>query len=169
MKIIEAMKKVKELLIKADDLRQKVHTYCADQTHETPMYGTTQGEKIKEWVQAHHDILKEIIALRVGVQRTNLATKVTIELGGKPVTKTIAEWIHRRRDVADLEYRIWNGIGDRNLREGFVKSSTGESVEVKIRRHYDPQTRDRFVDLFRSEPGIIDRTLEVTNAVTELT
>ena len=168
MKIIEGMKKIKELQIKAEDLRKKVATYCADQSHETPIYGKDQAEKIKEWVQSHGDILKEILGLRVAIQRTNIQTSVTIELDGKQVQKSIAEWIHRRRDLAGLELALWTGIGDRGLREGIVKTSTGETMEVKIRRYYDPSERDKRMELYRSEPSVIDRTLEVTNAVTEL-
>lgn len=168
MKIIEAMKLQKELLVKAEDLRKKVSTYCADQSHETPVYGTEQGEKIKEWIQAHSDVIKQINKLRVAVQRANLETNVTIELGGKSVTKCIAEWIHRRRDLSAMELSIWRGIGDRGLKEGLIRQSTGETYEVKIRRYYDPNERDNAVELYRNEPSIIDRTLEVVNAVTEV-
>jgi len=167
MKLIEAMKKIKELRIKAEDIKSKVGTYCADQSHETPVY-PDQKAKIKEWTQSYSDILKEILSLRVAIQRTNLATEVTIELGGKQVTKTIAEWIHRRRDLADLEKAVWNVIGDRGLREGTVQTSTGEKTEVKIRRYYDPEERDNKTELFRSEPSVVDSTLEVVNAVTDL-
>ena len=167
MKLIEAMKKIKELRIKADDLASKVTTYCADQSHETPVY-PDQKAKIKEWTQAHSDVLKEILSLRVSIQRTNLQTDVTIELGDKQITKSIAEWIHRRRDLAGLEEGLWRAIGDRGLKEGTVQTSTGEKTEVKIRRYYDPEERDNKVALYRSEPSVIDRTLEVTNAVTDL-
>ncbi len=168
MKIIEAMKKIKELQIKAEDLRKKVGTYCADQSHETAMYGAEQKTKIKEWIQGHGDVIKQILELRVAIQRTNINTSVTIELGGKQVTKTIAEWIHRRRDLAASDLSIWQGIGDRGLKEGTILSSTGEKVEVRIRRYYDPSERDAAIDLYRTEPGIIDRTLEVINAVTDI-
>lgn len=168
MKIIEAMKKIKELQIKAEDLRKKVATYCADQSHETAVYGDRQKGQINEWIQSHGDVLKEILKLRVAIQRTNLDTPVVIELGGKGVTKSIAEWIHRRRDLAGLELQVWHGIGDRGLKEGLIKSSTGETTEVKIRRYYSPVERDTAIELYRSEPSIIDRTLEVTNAITDI-
>jgi len=168
MKIIEAMKKIKDLQIKADDLRKKVSTYCADQTIETPVYGDNQEKQVKEWIQSYGDIIKEILKLRIGIQRTNLGTRVTIELGGKQVTKSIAEWIHRRRDLAEYDKSIWSVLGDRGLREGIIKTSTGESQEVKIRRYYNPKERDEKIELYRSEPSIIDSTLEVTNAVTDI-
>ena len=168
MKLIEAMKKIKDLTVKATDLQAKVAAHCANLDIETPLYADPKSQ-VAEWIQAHHDILKEILALRVGIQRTNLQTSVTIELGGKQVTKSIAEWIHRRRDLAGLEMGMWSKLGDRGLREGTITQSTGaEPRAVKIVRHFDPKQRDAAVDLYRSEPSKIDGTLEVVNAVTEV-
>jgi hypothetical protein len=168
MKLIEALKQEKELLRKADDLAEKVHRYCADQSHETPVYGSRQKEQIDEWIQSHSDVLREVLRLRVAIQRTNLATPVTIELGGKQVTKTIAEWVHRRRSLANKERDLWAKIGDRGLREGVIRTSTNEEQKVEIRRYYDPVQRDKMVDIFQGEPIKIDSTLEVINAVTDL-
>lgn len=167
MKIIEAMKKIKELQVKAEDLRRKIGTYCADQSHETAVYGPNQKDKINEWLQGHSDVIREILKLRISIQRTNLATPVTIELDNTQVTKTIAEWIHRRKDLSALQLTAWGQLGDRGLKEGTIKSSTGELQEVKIRRYYDPAERDGKIELYRSEPSVIDRTLEVINAVTD--
>lgn len=168
MKLIEALKKTKELTIKAEDLRGKVAKYCAIPSNETAVYGDRQKVQIEEWIQSHSDVLKEILRLRVAIQKTNLVTNVDIMLGDKTVTKTIAEWIHRRKDLAQMELAMWNSIGDRNIREGTVPTSTGEKQEIKIVRYYDPKTRDEKVELYRTEAGIIDRTLEVTNAITDL-
>lgn len=168
MKIIEAMKKIKELQVKAEDLRDKVSKYCAHQSLETPLYGKDQAEKIKEWLQGVSDVYREILRLRVAIQRTNLATNVTIELDGKQVTKSIAEWIHRRRDLAELERKVWESLTDRGLKEGILTNSQGEKVEVKIVRYYDPNQRDGKIACYRDEPSIVDRTLEVINAVTDV-
>ncbi len=168
MKLIQAMKKLKDLNLKAEDLRSKVGQFCADLTIETPVYPDQRG-KISEWIQAHGDILKEILSLRVAIQRTNLATPVAIEIDGKQVTKSIAEWIHRRRDLAKVEMEIWGKLGDRGLREQNVQTSpNGPVTEVRIRRYYDPQEKDRRLALYRSEPSVIDATLEVVNATTDL-
>lgn len=170
MKLIEGMKLIKELQLKANDLRDKVKQYCADFDFETPMY-PDQKRQISEWIQAHSDILKNILGLRVSIQRTNLATPVTIEIGGKSVSKTIAEWIHRRRDLAKEEFTMWAGLSDKGLKEGQTLPATSPGVAptpVKLRRYYDPSERDAKVELYRSEPGIIDRTLEVVNATTDL-
>ena len=167
MKIIEAMKRIKHLQEKCADLREKVARYCADLDFETPAY-TDQGAQITEWLQSHEDTIQEIAKLRVAISRTNLATSVTIELGGKSVTKTLAEWIQRRKDLAKLDLEMWSKLGDRGLKEGVMQNTTGGTLQVKIRRYYDAPARDNRLALYKSEPTIIDGQLEVTNAVTDL-
>jgi hypothetical protein len=168
MKIIEAMKLIKELSQKRDDLVIKVKDHCADLDYQTPLYPDPNGQ-IQKWIQAHSDICKEILQLRTRIQKTNLATTVTIVLDGKEITKTIAEWIHRRKDLAGNELTIWSALNDRGLKEGMLPGPPGkEAVQVKIRRYFDPVQRDRKIELFRSEPGIIDRNLEVINAITDV-
>lgn len=168
MKIIQAMKKLKDLATKSQDLRGKISQHSADLTMETPVY-QDQRRQVTEWLQAHSDILKEILRLRIAIQRTNLATEVAIEIGGKTVTKCIAEWVHRRRDLAKMEMESWQKLTDRGLKEQNVQTTPGGPVtEIRIRRHYDVQERDRSIELYRSEPSIIDGTLEVVNATTDL-
>lgn len=168
MKLIEAMKKVKDLQVKVDDLKSKIAMHCVDLDFETPYYGNDQKATVDGWLQSVHDILKEILELRIRIQKTNLGTPVTINLNGMPVTKTIAEWIHRRRDLAASEMDLWKRLTDRGLKEGTVTLTSNERKEVKIRRYYTPAQRDEMIERFRSEPSTIDATLEVVNAVTEL-
>lgn len=167
MKLIEALKKMQDLQKKADDLREKVSKHSAYLSYETPVY-SDQKKQVSEWIQAHGDILKEILRLRIAIQKTNLAVDVTIEIDGEPVTKTIAEWIHRRRDLAASEEKMWRQLTDRGLKEGVLKQSTGENITVTIVRCYDPEKRDKNIDLFNSEPTTIDAKLETVNAVTDL-
>jgi len=169
MKIIEALKQQKELLIKADDLRKKVRDHCAYLDYETPVY-QDQKAQIREWIQAHHDILKEVERLRLAVQRTNIETDVTINIDERHVTKSIAGWIHRRRELAQLERDMWRMLTDRNLKEGHLQPSQGsaEARPVKIVRCFDPQERDKKLDVYSREPQIIDAQLEIVNAITDL-
>lgn len=169
MKIIEGMKLIKELQVKAEDLRGKVKAHCADLDFETPLYND-QRRQVNEWIQSHSDVLKEILKLRLSIQKTNIATVVPIEMDGKRIEKTIAEWIHRRKDLSGQELSIWSVLGDRGLKEGAIQPSTqgAQPITVKIRRYFDPLERDKKVEVYRSEPSIIDRTLEVINATTEL-
>ncbi len=167
MKIIEALKQTKDLQRKAEDLRGKVAKHSAYLSIETPTY-PNQGQQVREWIQAHSDILKEILRLRTAIQRTNLATSVTIDLDGKSVTKTIAEWVHRRRDLAKLDQDMWKMLTDRNLKEGVMRQSTDQTIEVKLVRCYDPSEKDRMLESYTAEPTTIDGRLEIVNAVTDL-
>lgn len=169
MKLIQAMKQIKDLLKKAEDLRAKIRDNSAFLNIETPPYGEAQPMQIENWLQAHHDLVREIERLRLAVQRTNLATSVTIELGGKQVTKPLAAWVHRRRDLSRFEMGAWGELTDRKLKETDIQSSqAGPVTQIRIRRFYDPAVRDRNIELYRSEPSIIDGTLEVVNATTDL-
>ena len=167
MKLIEALKGIKDLQKKADDLREKIGRCAADLDVETPLYENQKGQ-VKGWLQAHSDIVKEILRLRIAIQRTNLATDVTIELSGKSVTKTIAEWVHRRRDLAALELSAWKQLTDRGLKEGHIEQTDQQKIKVSIVRCYDPEEKDNKIALYDSEPLLIDAKLEIANAVTDL-
>lgn len=168
MKIIQGMKKIKYLAGKAEDLRKKVGLNCSNLTIETLPYPDTPRQ-IAEWIQAHHDVLKEILKLRTAIQRTNLAVKVTIEIGGRQVTQSIAAWIHRRRDLAKFDLDMYRQLTDRNLKETNLQTSpTNPVTEVRIRRFFDASERDAKQELYRTEPSVIDATLETVNAVTDL-
>jgi uncharacterized protein Yka (UPF0111/DUF47 family) len=169
MKIIEALKKIKDLRRKADDLKEKIKLHCADLDCETAPY-PDQRRQVAEWLQAHSDIIKEILHLKMSISRTNLATLVTIELGGKQVTKSIMEWIERRRELAKLEEDVHRMLTDRGLKDTYQNQLTPNApiTIIKKRLYFDPVERDRKIEMFRSEPSIIDATLEITNAITSL-
>jgi len=168
MKIIEAMKTVKMNINKIDNLQKKIAEISAHLSHETPKYGNKTKSKLSEWVQSCHDIGQENIRLLCAIQRTNLATTVDIELGGKTVTKTIAEWVWRRRQYAATDLNTWSIITDKGLKEGVMRMSTGEELVVSIVRNYEPEKKDKMIEMYLSEPTLIDSKLEVVNAVTEL-
>ena len=170
MKLVEALKLKKELQVKAQDLRQKIQQNCAHLSIETPMYGTEeqQREKVRVWQQAHADIVKEIRNLSLAIAKTNLEVKVKMPLGGTDVELSIAEWILRRRELANMELAAWQALSDRGLKDSVMKKSDGTPQDVKVVRYYSPNERDEKVELFKHEPGMIDRKLEVVNASTDL-
>lgn len=168
MKIIEAMKKVKANKEKIADLQARIGNVCANLSHETPVYGTETAIKVREWLQSCDDITQDNVKLLCAIQRTNLATSVSIDIGGKSVAKTISEWVWRRREYAALDLVTWSKLTDRGLKEGSGNTSTGVPFEVKIVRHYDPVKRDDMMGMYRAEPHAIDSALEVVNATTDL-
>jgi len=161
------MKEVKNLKIKAEDLRSKIKTYCAKASIETNVY-PDQAAQVKEWIQSHTDTVKQIGKLSVAIQRTNIATDVEIEIGSKKVTHSIAEWIYRRRELAELERQCWSGLTDKGIKEGHIKQTDGSVYELKIVRFYDPIEKDKMMEIYRTEPSLIDRTLETINAIKDL-
>lgn len=171
MKIIEGLKKEKELLRKFDDLKKKIGLHSAHLNTESPVYAD-QKKQVSEWIQSCKDILKDLQILRMRIYKTNIATKVSIEFkkGDKPFTveRSIAEWIHRRMQLAEMEKSIYGKLTDKNLKEGTVQDSNGQKVDVKIVRCYEPIERDKSLDLYSNEPITIDSKLEVVNATTNL-
>ena len=168
MKIIEAMKQVKQNKEKITDLQNKISQYCANLSFETPLYGSETKTKVNEWLQSCADLTQDNIKLLCSISKTNLNTDVTIELGGKQVKKTIAEWVWRRREYAAIDLATYSKLTDRGLKEGSAQTSPGVMTEIKLVRHYDPVIRDEKLSMYRSEPHQIDSALEVVNAVTDL-
>lgn len=167
MKIIEAMKRVKLNDQKLADLRAKITTSAAHLSIEQPTY-EMQRDRVKEWLQSCEDLTQESVRLLIAIQRTNLATSVTIELGGKSVTKTIAAWVWRRRKFAEQDRLSWAALTDRGLKEGLTSTPGGGAIELKITRYYEPHKRDEKITLYRDEPHLIDAALEIVNATTDL-
>ena len=167
MKLIEAMKKVKGNREKIADLQTKIANNSAHLSHETSAYDNPKA-KVNEWAQACDDLSKECVDLLTRISKTNLETQVTVEIEGKKVTKSIAEWIWRRREFADIDLKTWRSMGDRGLKEGQMQSSTGQPVDVKIVRNYDIDLRDKKMNEYSSEPREIDSALEIANAITDL-
>ncbi|MCC7333578.1 MAG: hypothetical protein IT422_00685 [Pirellulaceae bacterium] len=173
MKIIEAMKQVVDLNRKQADLREKIALYCSHTTLDTPVYGDQTTETVEGWLQSHEDISQEIARLKVCIQRTNLATLVSIQLGGKVVKKSISEWIVRRggknkNGLASDDCKAWKCLSDRGLKDGHFRTSQDVPMEVKVVRNFDPRERDAKIALYQEEPMLIDATLEVVNATTDL-
>lgn len=169
-KIIEAMKKVKANKEKVQDLQRKISANCAHLNFENPLYGDKQQAQVNEWIQSALDTSKENVRLLTAISRTNLATNVTIDLNGKSVGKSIAEWIWRRREYSILDLQTMQQLSDRGLKEGTLPTTqTGaEPVKATIVRYYDPAKRDEYVAMFAGEAAAIDAALEVVNAITDI-
>jgi len=181
VKTIEALKRLKEIPKKIEDLTKQVTKYCAFMSFETPTY-TDKAEQTKTvsgWLQAIHDLTMEYESLSARVAYTNLLTMVTIEIGARSITKSVHAWVQRRGTIhgigratkrnglASLEETAWRGLNDGTRQEGVQKIS-GVETKVIIERCYDPKVRDNNIDMYSSEAHIIDGKLEITNAVTDL-
>jgi hypothetical protein len=170
--IIQALKKMKSLKEEIENIRQLLASHCADYANESPVYETVEKQKlqISSWLQSIEDKLQAYAQLSLRVKYTNLTTPVTIYLedGAKKLTLPLEEWIVMRREIAPIKQTVYASIGDRSLRDKEVRTSTGSTETVQVRRYYDPVQRDKALMAAKSLPSIIDSHLEVVNATTPL-
>lgn len=164
------MKRIKENKEKITDLQKKIGQYHVNMSYETPVYGAETPEKISGWLQSCHDITLDNVKLLTQIQKTNLATSVTITLGERAISKTIAEWVWRRREYAKIDFTTWSQLNDRGLKDMLTPATVqgAEPTKISVVRHYNPTQRDVHLEMYRSEAHKIDAALEVVNAVTEL-
>ena len=123
---------------------------------------------MSSWLTQHHDLVLKVVELKRRILATNLCTQATITIGAKPITRSIADWVIRRRELIDLEVQAWESLTDRNLAEGRMNVPGGDAVYVRIERFFDPKERDRKVEELKREKEDIDAQLEIVNATTEL-
>jgi len=173
MKLIEAMKNVKSTLRKMEDLRKKITKYCSDLDYMAPIYGNVdeQKKKIAEWLQSHHDLALQLTTLKANIQKTNLATPVTIKVGNNDITRPIAEWVIRRREIVDLEILAVSALQETNMDTPayrLVSRNNDQMKDAKIRLYFVAEERDYVLEILRSEKEMIDKALEIVNVNTEL-
>lgn len=172
MRLIEAMKALKRLSEKVTDLRSKITTHCAILEHEEPPYGAEQRATVDGWRQSAVDTIAEIARLRMAITRTNLQTAITVTIGDKAITKPLAYWVLRRRELAQMEAQLWFALSDRGLKPQAYKTTDENGHEQvglhQIVRFFDIKQRDSKLSDLREEPALIDAALEIANATTEL-
>ena len=173
MKLIEAMKNVKSTLRKMEDLRKKITKYCSDLDYMAPVYGSVDGQKkkITEWVQSHHDLALTLTTLKANIQKTNLATPVTIKIGDNNVIRPIAEWVIRRREIVDLEILAVSALQEISMNtpaHRLVSRDNDQIKNAKVRLYFIAEERDKQLDVLRGEKEMIDKALEIVNVNTEL-
>lgn len=171
MKIIEGLKKLKSIKEKLDDLSVKIRTNCAYMDYQTSAYEDPK-KQIKSWIDCYEDTVQEYLTLHARIMATNLATPVSIVMSDDTtVTRSIHEWIRRRKEGVDMDMALWSRINDNGLKEGPIKKEVDGEVTFAIAtvvRNYDPQERDKKCEKLRAEKYLIDSALEIANATTDL-
>lgn len=167
MKIIEALKKVKHDREKIVDLQRLINKNAARMESEKPEY-EDQKKRVAEWIQSIEDTNHNISKLLTHIQKTNLLTTVTIDIGGKQVQKTIAEWIIRRREGVDVDLRTGIALSVGKLIPKPITDSEGKVTIDQVVVNFDPKRRDESLAILREEKYLIDSALEIVNATTDL-
>lgn len=167
MKIIEAMKSIKRLREKHQGLVSKIKANAAILDRDKPTY-EDQDATVAGWIQAAQDVSKEIASLRMAITRTNDKTDVTIELSGKSVTKPIAYWILRRRELISCDIEVFSALTDRGLTPVAYTDADGIGKVSNVRRFFSPTRRDEMLSALSEERHFIDSALEIVNATTDI-
>ena len=170
MKIIEALKTIKANQAKVQDLISKVQKNSAIRSDQTSPYGDQRAATatVSGWLDTIRQILRENEVLTRRIHTTNNSIEITIEIGGSLVTKTIDEWLTRRKNGVDLQTVAYQALTDRGLKEEFVSQPDGTRVPLTIVRHYNPVQRDEVLETLAQEKFLIDSRLEIVNATTDL-
>lgn len=171
MKIIEAMRQSKDNLVKISDLQKKIAQNSANLDASPTEYGDGTKAQVASWVQSCIDLTQANVHLGVAIQRTNLATSVTLSIGGNDVTKTIAEWVLRRRIYASIDQTTWSTLTNKNLQPMNYHVDVDGQKQIKVSNvvlNYSPTDRDNAIAMYRSEPSLINSALEIVNATTDL-
>lgn len=167
MKIVEALKKIKTNREKVYDLQNKIRDNAAHMESHKPEYENVK-QKVAEWLQAVRDIGLENETLIQRIQKTNLATNVTIELGGNQITKNISAWVVRRREGVDQEQGAYRVLTNRGLKPLPIKLANDEVKIDQVVLNFSPTVRDKVSADLMVEKSIIDGSLEIVNATTDL-
>lgn len=162
MKIIEAMKRVKQNEEKINALQARINAASVSAN------GLETSKRIEKWMQSCNELRQENVKLLCAIHKTNAATKVPIEIGGRIITKSIVEWLWRRRRYTGTDSATWSRMTDRAWKESNGRSSPEERSPIRIDRYYDPMQSTGIMAVYRSEPHLIDAALEGINATTEL-
>ena len=95
---------------------------------------------------------------------------VTITMDKKDVTKSIAEWVWRRREYSKIDHKTWSCLSTKNLQTGLSKNSVAGAPDFKLTMvlHFDIEQRDKMIALYAGENHLINAELEVVNATTDL-
>ena len=167
MKVIAALKRTKILAAQIEQLQKSIALHSAKKSFEKSPYEDPVA-KVASMLQAAHDLNLELEQLTHRIHKTNVLSKLTISLNGNNVTKTIDEWIYRRRLGAPRDSATWNRLTDRGLKDEQVKQSDGTILLVTVDRHFSVEARDKKLAELAAEPIEIDTALEIWNAVSDL-
>ena len=169
MKIIEALKKVKANRQKMADLTALIRNNSANMESEkgkTP-YSDPKA-KVKEWLQSVESLQSDNAKLLANIQYTNLHTEVSIEMpSGTVVTKTVAEWIVRRREGVDSVSAAYESLRT-NLKQNAVRDQEGNITVDHVILNFSAEQRDKKLMDLSQEKSLIDSKLEIVNATTDL-
>jgi len=168
MKIIEALKKLKLIEKKMDDNIRKIEQYSSTVSTERPFYGDekAQQKEVEGLVQANTDLVKEYLATKRLIEKTNLV--VTAEFGGQ--TYSLADLLVLKRRLGEKLIQSYNALSTRYA-DSRIRMAPPEvdGKKAQVVRLYDENKKNTNLAFLMELMSNIDARLEVINATTDVT
>ena len=171
MMIIEGLKELKLIESKMKKNNEQIEKYSSILDNERPQFESEshQMQEVKNLVQSNKDLQERYLRLKAAIDRTNLSTKVKID--GQTKEYTIYELIIIKRKLGDLIKQTYTSMNTKqaNGRLSITRSSLGgPSNSAKVVQLYDERVKNEALDAHENFMSVIDRRLEVVNAVTAI-
>jgi len=154
MKIIQALKKIKQLSRKIETTKERISTWCSYQSDEEPLYTDIQGMK-----QSVFDMQAEIAKIRHAIHVLNATTKVNFK--GKETT--LDELLLEATVTIPSKLALLSSLR-RKEKNRYIQNQ----ADVKIILQYDPLERDKEVDKLIELTAEINDFIDVCNITLEL-
>lgn len=110
MKITEALAEIKTLAKRIEKKREFIEQHVArpEQIKDPLSKDGGAPDVIKRELQAIRDLFSRIVAIRVAIQQINQTTTITV--GDQ--TKTVAEWLAWRKEVAPIHVALTDSLAN---------------------------------------------------------
>lgn len=168
MKMIQALKTLKQLLIRVKNNERRLLTQCQQMSRE-PLPGDPKKE-VATLHQGIRDTLREFERLSAMIQFSNASTYLTIDIpGGGEVRKTVSEWLSRRQRTLEIDAAVYQQLASKlqSLHPDTIVVE-GDTVLNSPETNYDAEEYSVRRGNLEEERLAIDAALEIHNAVTDL-
>lgn len=180
MKLIEAMKNGKTIEKRILKNCEQITQYAAWVNDETPVFETEEKQRaeVQSLIQANLDLEKEYLRLKVAVETTNLATKVTIGTFTYTITEllTLKDRVSSQNKIrtpgaASFRVKTYLALNPeqaiKRLQMNY-KQGVDATNPPKVIRAYKEEDKNKALREWEEFVSAIDGKLEVVNAETDL-
>jgi len=167
MKIVEALKEVKNIPKKIQGNNARLVQYASKVSTEKPQFATEddQRKEVKSLIQSNSDLVARAIDLRICIAYTNLMAEVEID----GVKWRIAQLLDIKRKYAASMLQTFDSLNE-SAAQLRLRTAThiDPTQRPQIERMYDEKEKNKNKDKWQSLYDNIDYRLEVINATTDL-
>lgn len=165
--LIEGLKRLRVILKRIDGNTVEITRYASKLSTEKGPFESeeTQKDEVKGRIQSNLDLVKEYLALKGRVDRTNRATMITA--GG--TSRSLADWLLLKRQLGQKVVSTYQALNtseaERHLRS---MQAHGSQERVTVEQLYDEGEKNKALRRWMDDTEEFDAKLEVVNATTAL-